>query len=366
LVASSATIAAPGGAISFVIDESRRERERDLVRAAKAGDVSAFERLYQENVKRVYALCYRMAGSAQQAEELTQDVFVRAWQKLSGFRGDSAFASWLHPIAVNVTYSERRSRQRRESRVTAYDDLTPFEGGAPPALGLDLERAIQGLPEGARDELRDLIDDYVDGELPAGERDSVARHLLDCPACREQERALRTLLDEAAALPRELDPARELWPGIAVRLRPSVVAFPRRPFQPLTLLAAAAVLIALSSSITWRIARTPRAPVAATTSSAPAFSLAAFRPAPDLLEAEREYASATTELLAAIEARRESFAPETLVTVEQSLRAIDDALKSLREALRGDPGNDELTQMLTATHKRKVDALRRVVRLSKI
>jgi RNA polymerase sigma-70 factor (ECF subfamily) len=153
-VASAATIAAPGGAISFVIDEARRERERDLVRAAQAGDVAAFERLYQENVKRVYALCYRMAGSAQHAEELTQDVFVRAWQKLSGFRGDSAFASWLHPIAVNVTYSERRSRLRRESRVTSYDDLTPFDTGQPqatPALGRDLERAIQGLPEGARE-----------------------------------------------------------------------------------------------------------------------------------------------------------------------------------------------------------------------
>lgn len=153
-MASAATIAAPGGAISFAIDEARRERERDLVRAAQAGDVAAFERLYQENVKRVYALCYRMAGSAQLAEELTQDVFVRAWQKLSGFRGESAFASWLYPIAVNVTYSERRSRQRRESRVNAYDDLTPFEGGTPqprPALGIDLERAIGGLPEGARE-----------------------------------------------------------------------------------------------------------------------------------------------------------------------------------------------------------------------
>lgn len=153
-MASAATIAAPGGAISFAINEARRERERDLVRAAQAGDVAAFERLYQENVKRVYALCYRMAGSAQLAEELTQDVFVRAWQKLSGFRGESAFACWLHPIAVNVTYSERRSRQRRESRVSPCDDLTPFEADAPhprPALGLELERAILGLPEGARE-----------------------------------------------------------------------------------------------------------------------------------------------------------------------------------------------------------------------
>jgi hypothetical protein len=216
------------------------------------------------------------------------------------------------------------------------------------------------------EELRERIDDYVDGELHGAEQDLVARHLLECPACREQERALRVLLDGAAALPRELAPARELWPGVAARLRPSLSAFPRRSLRPLTLAAAAALLVALSSAITWRIARTPAARVAATTASASALRLAAFRPAPDLLEAEREYASATSELLAAIEARRDSFAPETLDSVEQSLRAIDDALKSLREALRGDPGNDELTQMLTATHKRKVDALRRIMRLSRI
>lgn len=153
-MASAATITVPGGAISFVRDAARRDRERDLVRAAQAGDVTAFEQLYRENVKRVYALCYRMAGNAQEAEELTQDVFVRAWQKLSGFRGESAFTSWLHAIAVNVSYSERRSRQRRESRVTTTDDLTPFDTGVAglrPAIGIDLERALSRLPEGARE-----------------------------------------------------------------------------------------------------------------------------------------------------------------------------------------------------------------------
>jgi RNA polymerase sigma-70 factor (ECF subfamily) len=156
LVASAATTAAPGGAISFVRDDDQRQKERELVRAAQDGNVAAFERLYRENVKRVYALCYRMSGGAQLAEELTQDVFVRAWQKLGGFRGDSAFSSWLHPIAINVAYSERRSRVRREARVTTHDDLTPFEAEPKPrgehaALGVDLERAILGLPEGARE-----------------------------------------------------------------------------------------------------------------------------------------------------------------------------------------------------------------------
>ena len=152
-MASAATIETPGGAISFARDEAKRTRERDLVRAAQAGDVAAFEKLYEENVRRVYALCYRLAGNPHEAEELTQEAFIRAWQKLPGFRGDSAFSSWLHPLAVNVAYSRRRSDKRRESRVTTTDDLTPFDPGhvdAQPAVGVDLERALAGLPNGAR------------------------------------------------------------------------------------------------------------------------------------------------------------------------------------------------------------------------
>jgi RNA polymerase sigma-70 factor (ECF subfamily) len=153
-VASAATITAGGGDISFGIDEAKRAREWELVQAARAGEASAFEQLYKENVKRVYALCYRMAGNAQQAEELTQDVFVRAWQKLSSFRGDSAFSSWLHPLTINVAYTERRSRVRRESRVTTTDDLTPYDSGVQdsrPGFGVDLEKAMAELPDGARE-----------------------------------------------------------------------------------------------------------------------------------------------------------------------------------------------------------------------
>ena len=113
----------------------------------------AFEELYRENVGRVYALCLRLAGETTLAEELTQDVFVRAWRKLPSFRGDSALSTWLHPLAVNVALSERRSRRRRTARVLTTDDLAPFEKpGTPPGpeLGFDLERALDQLPDGAR------------------------------------------------------------------------------------------------------------------------------------------------------------------------------------------------------------------------
>ena len=141
----STTIASP------VPDD--RAVERGLVARAQQGDLVAFEELYRRNVGRVFALCCRLAGDGLQAEELAQDVFVRAWQKIGQFRGDSAFSSWLHPLTVNVALSERRSRRRRTARVMTTDDLTPFEkpGRAPgPEAGMDLDKALATLPPGAR------------------------------------------------------------------------------------------------------------------------------------------------------------------------------------------------------------------------
>jgi RNA polymerase sigma-70 factor, ECF subfamily len=152
--------AAPfGGAIPLATDEEdrraaeKRADDRRLVGQAQAGDMAAFEELYRRNVGRVFALCLRMTGDAPLAEELAQDVFVRAWEKLGTFRGDSAFSSWLHPLTVNVALSERRSRRRRTARVMTTDDLTPFEKPtrAPgPELGMDLDKALATLPPGAR------------------------------------------------------------------------------------------------------------------------------------------------------------------------------------------------------------------------
>ena len=124
----------------------------DLIRQAQRGDDEAFCALYRAHVGRVHALCLRLAGDAQAAGELTQDVFVRAWEALPSFRGESAFSSWLHRLAVNVFLGVRRSTGRRERRV-----LTTAEPGAlerptemAPVPHLDLERAIAKLPEGAR------------------------------------------------------------------------------------------------------------------------------------------------------------------------------------------------------------------------
>jgi RNA polymerase sigma-70 factor, ECF subfamily len=155
------TVARSGGFDAGGVIQDRAEgpaatEEAELVRRAKEGDVAAFEQLYHRHVNRVYALCMRLSGSASLAEELTQDAFVRAWQKLGSFRGDSAFSSWLYPLTVNVAYSERRARLRRTSRITATDDLSRFETPGrreKPELGMDLERAVAALPPGARDVL---------------------------------------------------------------------------------------------------------------------------------------------------------------------------------------------------------------------
>ncbi len=145
------------GAVPLVRAEPTESLERlgtgALVERAKSGDSRAFEMLYRRLVGRIYGLCLRMARDAQRAEELTQDVFVRAWEKLGGFRGESEFSTWLHRLAVNVVLQDGRTRGRRESREELMgnpDEYLGRVGESFPGTRIDLERAIASLPEGAR------------------------------------------------------------------------------------------------------------------------------------------------------------------------------------------------------------------------
>ena len=141
----------------------------DLVRQAQAGDGEAFGALYRAHVGRVHALCLRLAGDAHAAGELTQDVFVRAWEALPSFRGESALGSWLHRLAVNVFLGERRQSGRRERRVLTAENPGALERpdeSAGPGTRLDLEQAIARLPKGARTVfvLHD-VEGYQHGEI---------------------------------------------------------------------------------------------------------------------------------------------------------------------------------------------------------
>ena len=126
----------------------------ESIRRAQSGDVDAFEQLYREHAGRIYALCLRLkAGDSSDATELMQDVFVRAWRRLSTFRGDCAFYSWLHRLAVNTMLENARSDNRRTARVLPMDDTSRLAGAARASgidLKMDLEDAIASLPKGAR------------------------------------------------------------------------------------------------------------------------------------------------------------------------------------------------------------------------
>lgn len=128
---------------------------RDLIHRAQQGDQAAFEALYRAHVGRVYALCLRLTADRVRAEELTQDAFVRAWERLASFRGESAFSSWLYRLTVNVVFLGERAGRRRALRVFTTADPAALErpGDTPgtAAIQLDLERAIAALPPGARE-----------------------------------------------------------------------------------------------------------------------------------------------------------------------------------------------------------------------
>ena len=100
--------------VSPVQSVSAAEPSHTVARAA-GGDVSAFEDLYRMHLPRVYGLVRRMTGG-RDADELTQDVFVRVWQKLGTFRGDSSFTTWMHRLAVNVVIERFRSEHTRRAR----------------------------------------------------------------------------------------------------------------------------------------------------------------------------------------------------------------------------------------------------------
>ena len=139
-----------GGTI-LATDQPRSTGTDKDIELAAAGDTRAFERLYREHSARVHSLARRMIGP-DEADDATQEVFVRVWQKLDTFRGDSAFGTWLHRVAVNLILTRARSRKRHGAWIVDDEEAVEAASIVPVSRwsSMDLEAALARLPHGAR------------------------------------------------------------------------------------------------------------------------------------------------------------------------------------------------------------------------
>jgi RNA polymerase sigma-70 factor (ECF subfamily) len=180
-------------AIAIANEQGRPGVEEEVARA-QAGDLAAFESIYRRQVGLVYAICLRMSADPARAEDLTQESFIRAWEKLDSFRGESPFAAWLRRLTVNVVLARHRSSARRRSRERQTDEVARFPElprAAQAGSGIDLETAISRLPDGARKV-------FVLHDVEGYRHDEIARLLGVAPGTsKTQLHRARKLLREA-------------------------------------------------------------------------------------------------------------------------------------------------------------------------
>jgi len=157
--------------------------EADILARAQAGDHHAFAQLYSLHKRRIYSLCLRMVGNIAEAEDLTQEAFLQLHRKIATFRGDSAFSTWLHRLAINVVLMQLRKKGLSLISLDEAMEPAPEEGpgrsfGAPDLMltgaidRLALERAVAELPAGYR-----LI--FILHDVDGFEHNEIAA-MLDC------------------------------------------------------------------------------------------------------------------------------------------------------------------------------------------
>jgi RNA polymerase sigma-70 factor, ECF subfamily len=141
--------------VPFPSKETGGTRDGDLVARCRAGDVDAFETIYNQHAARIYTLACRMAGSPHDGEDLLQEIFLQAHRKLASFKGDSSLGTWLYRLALNHCLDYVRSRRAKMGRLTdtldAEGAMEPVAARETPIARVDLERALQQLPEGCRE-----------------------------------------------------------------------------------------------------------------------------------------------------------------------------------------------------------------------
>jgi anti-sigma factor RsiW len=216
------------------------------------------------------------------------------------------------------------------------------------------------------------IDDFVDGGLDERDRRRVELHLENCPDCRQSVEGLDALLAEAAALPRGIEPPRDLFPGIRDRLeshRGPGISFrrggdaPRVPWVTWVGLAAS-VLVLVTAAIllprVWNERDRASNPSVSDGTAQPASHIATN----EFRAAEAEYLRATRLLMDTLEKNEAELSPEAAAVIEENLAVIDRAIEEVRSALADDPANARNGQVLTALHRQKLQLLMRASRLS--
>ena len=190
--------------VTDAIEKSQPD-DTGLAQKAAGGDVEAFEQLYHRHFRRVYSLCLRMTSNAAEAEDLTQEVFAHLFRKIGSFRGESAFTTWLHRLAVNQVLMHFRKRSARPEETTAEGE-TPVQivQGTENPLRMPiidriaLERAIAQLPPGYRTV-------FVLHDVEGHEHEEVAS-MLNCAVGTSKSQLhkarlkLRSLIQQQAAL----------------------------------------------------------------------------------------------------------------------------------------------------------------------
>ena len=210
-------------------------------------------------------------------------------------------------------------------------------------------------------EWTDRFDEFLDGRLDAVEAEDLQAHIAGCPSCAAELESIRELRDLAAALPRSLEPSRDLWPGIDARISEAKVV--RGRFGRRAILAAAAAVVIVSSVVTaYFIGRSQAVATAVlpvVVESGPSeVVLASFEGL-----GVNNYLDTRTELLDALEARKHELSGETMDVVMENLLLIDQAMDRIAEALGEDPENEFLMKQLAGAYRRQIDLLQRAVRM---
>ncbi|MCD4749840.1 MAG: hypothetical protein K8R59_10750 [Thermoanaerobaculales bacterium] len=208
--------------------------------------------------------------------------------------------------------------------------------------------------------IRQLLDEVIDEYLSADRIAEIDHHLEQCRPCRDQLQALREIRKAASRLPGELDPPRDLWPGINAHLHQRPTSG-RRTHR---LAWAAALVLAATASLLWDGHHRPATPTHAVSQTRSYGAATAHHETTSLAEVRASYRNARTELLNVIDSRRSGLAPETLEVITKNMVLIDNAIFEIESALEAAPGEERLDRQLLMAYNQQIELLRWAARLS--